>query len=173
MVPVLEAKGGGGVLRKFFQSRKEEKIYAPVDGKIIKLEDVPDPVFGKKMMGEGIAVVPENGEFVSPVSGKVVHVADTKHAIGLETKRGTEILIHIGLETVERKGKGFTVHVRSGDDVAVGQQLLDADLQELRKHADMVTPIVITNSSDSGKNYVLTDEKEAKAGETVLMMVRG
>ncbi|MDY0406830.1 PTS glucose transporter subunit IIA [Virgibacillus sp. 179-BFC.A HS] len=136
------------------------------------LEEVPDPVFSEKMMGEGIAIIPSDGTIISPVDGEVVQVPATKHAVGLVGKDGTEILIHIGLETVELKGEGFTPKVQTGDKVSAGQPIMEVDLNYVREHAkDIVTPIVITNSGDSGKNYTLTSESEAKAGETVIITV--
>lgn len=89
------------MLKKLFKKTKgEEKIVAALNGKVVKLEDVPDPVFNQKMMGEGIAIEPVQGEVVSPVNGKVVQIPASKHAIGLESEQGAEILIHVGLETV-------------------------------------------------------------------------
>ena len=96
------------MLSKLFKKRKLQ-IYAPVNGEVIPLDQVPDPVFSQKMMGEGVAIMPHNGNIHAPIEGTVILVSDTKHAIGLRSSDGTEILIHIGLETVSLKGKGFTV----------------------------------------------------------------
>jgi len=162
------------VLNIFKKAKKKQAqtMTAPVNGKIIPLKEVPDPVFAEKMMGEGIAMVPTDGTFVSPVKGEIVQVAPTKHAIGILAEDGSEILIHIGLETVALKGEGFTVAVKPGDKVKTGQLLVDVDLEYLRTHADhIVTPIVITNSMNSNKTYEVTDEKEGRAGETVVMTV--
>lgn len=159
----------------FFKKAKQKDaltIVAPVNGEVIPLEEVPDPVFGEKMMGEGIAMLPTDGTFVSPVNGEIVQVAPTKHAIGILAEDGSEILIHIGLETVALKGEGFTVAVKTGDKVKTGQLLVDVDLEHLRTHADhIITPIVITNSMNSDKTYEVTDEKLGQAGETVVMTV--
>lgn len=157
-------------LFKKSHEQQELQIIAPLSGKVVALEDVPDPVFNQKMMGEGIAVTPSEGKVVSPVEGKIVQVPETKHAVGIEATDGTEILIHIGLETVALKGEGFTVNVVAGDKVSVGDSLIDFDLKYIQEHAsDSVTPIVITNSSDSDKVFAMTDETEAVAGETVLI----
>jgi len=156
----------------FKKSSEQEKleIYAPLNGKVVKLEDVPDPVFNQKMMGEGIAIMPSEGKVVSPVEGKIVQVPESKHAVGIEAVDGTEILIHVGLETVALKGEGFTVNVAAGDKVSVGDQLMEFDLNYIKEHAsDSVTPIVITNSGDSDKDFVMTKENNAAAGETVLI----
>ena len=107
------------MFKKLFKQKKEENIVAPLNGKIVPMEEVPDPVFNQKMMGEGIAIVPEEGMVYSPVNGKIIQLAETKHAIGLITEGGVEILIHIGLETVGLKGEGFTTKVNVGDEVLI------------------------------------------------------
>lgn len=156
-----------------FKKKKQStsmEIVAPVNGEIIPLKDVPDPVFSQKMMGEGIAITPSDGHFLSPVNGKIVQVPDTKHAIGILAEDGSEILIHIGLETVALKGEGFDVKVKEGDDVTVGQLLIEADLDYIREHADnIITPIIITNSQNSDKEYSMTEEQHGTAGETVMI----
>ncbi|OZU87707.1 PTS glucose transporter subunit IIA [Virgibacillus indicus] len=157
--------------KKSKQSSKME-IIAPVNGEIVQLEEVPDPVFSEKMMGEGIAIMPTDGKFQSPVNGKVVQVPDTKHAVGIETEDGIEILMHIGLDTVELKGEGFKSLVKTGDQITVGQVLIEAELEYIREHAkSIVTPIVITNSMNSNKKYTMTEEKTGISGETVLITV--
>ncbi|MBS4197384.1 PTS sugar transporter subunit IIA [Lederbergia citri] len=150
------------------------KIYAPVSGEIIPLVQVPDPVFSEKMMGEGIAVIPSSGYIHSPVEGTVKLIANTKHAIGIETDEGIELLIHVGLETVSLKGEGFNVIVKVGDKVSVGQLLMEMDLEYVKNHAkSIVTPIVITNSFESKKQYSLTKEKHCQICKTVIITVSG
>ena len=95
-------------------------ILAPLTGRAVPLEQVPDPVFSQKIIGDGIAVIPTEGKIVSPVSGEVVSVADTLHAYGFRTEDGLELLIHVGLETVALKGECFTAHVKTGDHVKAG-----------------------------------------------------
>lgn len=144
-----------------------------MNGKIVPLAEVPDPVFSQKMMGEGVAMIPEEGKLHAPANGKIVQVAPTNHAIGLVADGGAEILIHIGLETVSLKGEGFNVAVSTGDTVSIGQLLMTYDLDYIRTHAkSIVTPIVITNS-EGNKQYLITEEKEGKMGETVIMTVSG
>ncbi|SDQ83424.1 PTS sugar transporter subunit IIA [Virgibacillus salinus] len=146
------------------------KIYAPINGEIVSLEEVPDPVFSQKMMGDGIAIKPNKGQVYSPVEGEVVQIPDTKHAIGLRTGDGIEILIHIGLETVSLEGKGFTINVSTGDKVSVGEKLMEFDLEYVRNNASSdISPIVITNGQDTGKKFSMTEEKESTAGETVII----
>lgn len=159
----------------FFKKRKDKsnvELLVPVTGEIIPITEVPDPVFGEKMMGEGIAFIPTDGKFYSPVQGEIVQVAPTKHAVGIVTDDGTEILIHIGLETVALKGKGFSMKVALGDKVTVGQLLVEVDLGYIGKHASsIVTPMVITNSANSNKEYTMTNETKGIAGETIAITV--
>lgn len=157
------------MLSKLFGKRKLH-IYAPVDGDIVPLEQVPDPFFSEKILGEGVAILPTKGHIHAPIDGTVLLVAKTKHAIGLRSKDGTEILIHIGLETVSLKGKGFTVLVNAGDFVSVGQLLIAVDWDFVgAKAKSIITPIVITNSGERQIQY----ERSTKCmmGQTVLMTV--
>lgn len=154
------------------QEPEEDIIYAPLNGEIAPLEDVPDPVFSERMMGDGLAIIPKDGKLVSPVKGEVVHLPDTKHAAGLKTDSGLEILVHIGLETVALKGEGFTAKVAQGDSVNPGDVLIEFDLDYIKENADaIITPIIWTNGQDSEKKLKKTDEKNATAGETVLMEI--
>lgn len=160
------------MFKNLFKKTNEQIIYAPLNGDIIPLEEVPDPVFNQKMMGEGIAIIPSDGKLVSPVNGKVVQIPDTKHAIGLIADDSTEILIHVGLETVALNGKGFNVKVKAGDEVKTGDVLMDFDLAYIQEHASStVTPIIITNNNDGSKQLSFTDERKSTARETVLITV--
>ncbi|MGY3716978.1 PTS sugar transporter subunit IIA [Sutcliffiella cohnii] len=138
------------MFKKLFNRKKEasdNSVYAPLTGEVVPLEEVPDPVFAEKMMGEGIAIKPTNGMVVSPVNGKIVQVFPTKHAVGIETSNGVEILIHIGLETVQMNGEGFTAHVQEGSRVSVGDKLISFDLSVVQEKAkSTITPIIITNT---------------------------
>ncbi|MCA1066556.1 glucose-specific PTS transporter subunit IIBC [Rossellomorea sp. AcN35-11] len=126
--------------------QKNEKFVAPITGEIKDITEVPDQVFSGKMMGDGFAIIPTEGTIVSPVTGKVVNVFPTKHAIGLESKAGREVLIHVGIDTVKLEGKGFEALVKEGDQVEAGQPLLEVDLDYIKANAPSVmTPIVFTN----------------------------
>jgi glucose PTS system EIICBA or EIICB component len=126
--------------------RNNEKFVAPITGEIKDITEVPDQVFSGKMMGDGFAIVPTEGTIVSPITGKVVNVFPTKHAIGLESKAGREVLIHIGIDTVKLEGKGFEALVKEGDQVEAGQPLLEVDLDYIKENApSIMTPIVFTN----------------------------
>ncbi|RSL31053.1 PTS glucose transporter subunit IICBA [Salibacterium salarium] len=121
-----------------------------VNGEVISMDDVPDEVFAGKMMGDGFAMKPEDGEFVAPVDGTINNVFPTKHAIGIKTEDGLEILVHIGLDTVNMQGEGFEVHVGEGDTVKQGQPLVTADLTLIEEKAkSTITPVVFTNLSEN------------------------
>jgi len=162
------------MLKKLFGSKEKkvnETLFAPLEGKIVKLEDVPDPVFSEKMMGDGIAIEPVNGEVVSPVKGKIVQVFPTKHAIGIESEIGLEVLVHIGLDTVQMNGEGFSAHVSVGDKVNVGSKLVTFDLDLVKAKAkSSITPLIITNS-DIIKDIQKTAEQQATLGETELLQI--
>jgi glucose PTS system EIICBA or EIICB component len=129
---------------------------APVEGEIVPLSQVPDQVFSQKMMGDGFAILPSNGKIIAPCDGKIETLFPTKHAIGITSTTGHEVLIHIGIDTVELKGEGFTTHVAQGDKVKKGQHLVDVDLDFLKKNApSTITPIIFTNLKEGEKVTVL------------------
>lgn len=138
------------MLRSIFSKKEKrtvEPFFAPLSGNLIEIEDVPDPVFSQKLMGEGIAIEPVEGKVVSPIDGKVIQVFHTKHAIGLRSEMGIEWLIHVGLETVGLNGVGFDIMAKEGQKVKVGDPLMTFDLQLIRdKAASTISPIIITNS---------------------------
>ncbi|MGL5383734.1 MAG: PTS sugar transporter subunit IIA [Culicoidibacterales bacterium] len=141
-------------------------LAAVMDGEIVPVTETPDPVFSQKMMGDGYAVNPTNGTVVSPVDGTVELVFPTKHAVGLKSNDGLEIIIHVGLDTVGLKGEGFEVFVAQGDTVTRGQKLIEVDLDAIRdKVPSLVTPVVISNLE--GKEVEVVTGT-AKAGDTVL-----
>nr|WP_157052523.1 PTS system trehalose-specific EIIBC component [Ornithinibacillus contaminans] len=148
---------------------KEQLIYAPLSGNIVPLENVPDPTFSQKMMGDGIAIEPSEGKLVAPFDGEVIQVFPTKHAIGLLSSSGVEVLIHIGLETVSLNGEGFETHVQAGDHIKAGDVLVTFDLDFIRQNAkSTITPIVITNG-DQLEAISKTDEKDVIALDSVLL----
>ncbi|MFC7371669.1 PTS glucose transporter subunit IIA [Fictibacillus iocasae] len=151
------------------EKQTEDTLVAPLTGKVVALEDVPDPTFAQKMMGDGIAIEPIEGVVVSPVNGEIVQFFHTKHAIGIKSEAGTEILIHVGLETVGMKGEGFEGHVEVGDKVSAGDKLLSFDLDLIKeKAASTITPIIITNS-DKIETLNKRAATEAIKGETALL----
>ncbi|MFV9510603.1 PTS sugar transporter subunit IIA [Tepidibacillus sp. LV47] len=160
------------MLGKLFGKREkvtEETFVAPISGKIVSIEEVPDPVFSQKMMGDGIAFEPTEGEVVAPIDGEIIQLFHTKHAVGIRSKGGLEILIHIGLETVQMEGEGFTAHVKEGDKVKAGDALISFDLNLIKEKAkSTITPLVITNREKVGKMEKLAQENVSKGQTQVL-----
>lgn len=134
---------------------KTETIASPLTGEVVPLSEVPDQVFSQKMMGDGFAIMPTDGTVVSPVDGKIVNVFPTKHAIGIESAGGHEILIHFGIDTVKLNGQGFTALVQQGDEVKKGQPILSVDLEYVKNNApSIMTPIIFTNLQPNEKIHV-------------------
>ena len=147
-----------------------EEVYSVADGEVIALEQVKDPVFSQKMMGDGFAVEPTNGNIVSPVSGTVSSIFPTKHALGLVTEAGLEVLVHIGLDTVSLEGKPFTVHVTEGQKVAAGDLLVTADLDAIREAGRETSTIVVFTNGDAIKSVNL-EQTGSHASKTVVAKV--
>ncbi|KXU00253.1 PTS transporter subunit IIBC [Streptococcus mitis] len=132
-----------------------EEVYSVADGQVVALEQVKDPVFAQKMMGDGFAVEPANGNIVSPVSGTVSSIFPTKHALGIVTEAGLEVLVHIGLDTVSLEGKPFTVHVAEGQKVSAGDLLVTADLDAIRAAGRETSTVVVFTNGDAIKSVKL------------------
>ncbi|MDD5969274.1 MAG: PTS transporter subunit IIBC [Anaerostipes sp.] len=123
---------------------KERKILAPVKGKVIPLEQVPDEVFAQKVLGDGVGIIPEEGKIYSPVDGKITTITDTLHAYGFETEDGIQMIVHFGLETVSLKGKGFTSKVKVGQKVKAGDLIAEVDLEYLKEqNVETITPVIV------------------------------
>ena len=126
------------------------RILSPLTGTAVALEEVPDPVFSQKIIGDGVAIIPRDGKLVSPIDGEVVSVAETLHAYGLRSKDGIEVMVHFGLETVALKGEFFTCHVKQGDKVKAGDLLAEADIQMLEeKQVNLITPVLICSGMEN------------------------
>ena len=147
-----------------------EEVYSVAEGEVIALEQVKDPVFSQKMMGDGFAVEPANGNIVSPVSGTVSSIFPTKHALGLVTEAGLEVLVHIGLDTVSLEGKPFTVHVSEGQKVAAGDLLVTADLDAIRAAGRETSTIVVFTNADAIQSVKL-EQTGSHAAKTVVAKV--
>ncbi|QOH68173.1 PTS beta-glucoside transporter subunit EIIBCA [Bacillus amyloliquefaciens] len=147
-----------------------EIIHSPIKGEVKALSEVNDSVFSGGMMGKGFAILPEEGAAVSPVEGRVTAVFKTKHAIGITSTRGAEVLIHIGLDTVRLDGRHFEMHVKEGDAVAPGDLLITFDIDEIKAAGfDVITPVIITNTDQ----YSFTDVKKSgmvKPNEALLAL---
>ena len=154
-------------------SEKEKSrsvVYAPLTGKAVPLEQVPDPVFSEKVLGDGVAIIPEDGRIVSPVDGQIESVAETGHAYGFSTEDGLELLVHVGLETVSLKGECFKVHVKEGDQVKKGDLVAEVDLAYLaEKNINPITPVLIC--SDIDDQDLKCAEGDVEAGKTAVLML--
>ena len=147
-----------------------EDVYSVADGQVVALEQVEDPVFAQKMMGDGFAVEPANGNIVSPVTGTVSSIFPTKHALGLVTEAGLEVLVHIGLDTVSLEGKPFTVHVSEGQKVAAGDLLVTADLDAIRAAGRETSTVVVFTNGEAIKSVKL-EQTGSLAAKTAVAKV--
>ena len=140
-----------GSLKKLFggKSEGEKVILAPVAGKAIPMSEVNDPTFSQEILGKGAAIIPSEGRITAPADGEITMVFDTKHAISMITADKAEIIIHIGLDTVQLKGQYYTAHVKAGDKVKTGDLLLEFDIDKIKEAGyDGTTPIIICNTPD-------------------------
>lgn len=160
-----------GLFKKSAQV-SEVVVYSPAVGEALALEKVDDQVFSGLMMGPGAAVIPSVGEFFAPFDGEVMMIFPTKHAIGLKADMDLEVLVHIGLDTVELQGDGFTSYIKEGQKVKKGQKLMDVDLALLKeKGYKSQTPIIITNS-DEFEIEVLNTEGEVTLDSPLLKITK-
>ncbi len=151
--------------------KEENAIYSPLTGKVIPLSKVNDPAFSSGSMGQGCAIIPEIGQVLAPFDGSVVALFPTKHAIGLKDKDGIEVLIHVGLDTVNDQGKEFTSKVKMGDSIVKGQILIEFNIQALKdKGYDLTTPVIIT---EGGEIDECLDDTKVQAGNILLNLKEG
>ena len=147
-----------------------EDIMVPLSGNVIRIEDVPDKIFAEKMMGDGFAIEPMGNIVVAPVSGEITSLFTTKHAIGITSENGLEILIHVGMDTVSLKGEGFTSYVKQGDKVKIGDKLLSVDFDFIKeKVPSIITPVVFTNLTEESKLEI--NYGELKEGKDIVATV--
>lgn len=143
-------------------------MFAPAAGTVVPISETPDKVFSEKILGDGIAVVIEEGTIRSPVDGAINNVADSLHAYGIKTADGLELLVHIGINTVELRGQGFSCKVRAGQKVKKGDVLCEVDLELLRKKGyPLHTPVLITNADDL--KQIIVRPGSAAGSETVVI----
>lgn len=151
-----------------FLKKEELKVVACVDGTCINIADVKDQVFSAKMMGDGFAIIPTDDTIVSPISGTIETVFPTNHAVGIKNRNGVEVLIHIGLDTVELNGEGFTGFVKEGTQVKAGQPLVKIERTKLEeKGYDLSTMIIFTAGFD-GEVKLECYGKKVKAGDVLI-----
>ncbi|MGG7178349.1 PTS sugar transporter subunit IIA [Clostridium paraputrificum] len=154
-------------LFKEVKKEKNNDIYAIGAGKIIPLEEVPDEVFSQKMMGDGIAIELEDELVISPVNGKIISIFPTKHAIIIENQEGVEIIVHIGIDTVNLNGEGYELFIKEGEEVSVGSHLAKVDINLIKARGySVITPILIANMDDI-KNIDFTKNTSCKAREVI------
>lgn len=160
-----------GIFKKLFGKPEKapvfngNQLYAPMKGRTVPLVDVPDPTFADGLLGNGIAIIPTDGRVCSPADGVVENILDSGHACALTSSTGLEILIHVGLNTVELKGGPFRIHCKKGDTVRKGQLLFEADLNAIQAAGlPIITPVVVCNWEDypafntvTGKNVTPDD----------------
>lgn len=147
---------------------KEMEILAPIEGEVIQLKEMNDEAFSKEMLGKGVCIIPQGNTIIAPVSGKITNLFPTLHAVGITSDEGVEVLIHIGMDTVNLQGKYFKAFVKQGDYVKVGQKLIEFDRDEILKlNINLQTPIVITNSDAFNKIETCLN-KEVVSGETLI-----
>lgn len=153
----------------FFSKKKKETFVCPMTGTLHPIEDVPDPVFSEKTMGEGFAVEVTGTEVIAPLSGTITATFPTGHAFGITTKDGMEILIHIGLETVALNGAGFTIKKKQGDAVKQGDVLVTVDVDYLKEQGkSLYSPVIFTG----GEKVKLLKTGNIQAGDTDIIQIQ-
>ena len=155
-----------------FKTKKIETdsgvVYAPMNGKVIPLEEIPDQIFSQGVLGPGCGMEPKEGELVAPFNGKIASIAETNHAIGILSEDGIELLMHVGMDTVQMNGDGFEVKVKEGDRVNCGQLLIKFNIEKIKKAGyPTATAIIVTNADNFEKiNFISAEyiEKTNKIG---------
>lgn len=146
-------------------------MFAPISGETLALEQVPDTVFANKIIGDGIAIIPSDNKIYAPTDGTISMVTPSKHAIGLTTHEGLDILIHVGIDTVSLNGEGFILHVNEKDSVKAGDLLIEFDIENITKHSlSTITPVLITNFDEFSELQV-TNQKHVTSNTTTLLTV--
>lgn len=161
------------VMPEALRTEGENHVFiSPITGEIKPISEVPDAVFSEKMMGDGFAIIPEDGTIVSPVDGTIVNFFPTKHAIGIESDTGLEVLIHVGIDTVKLEGNGFEALIAQGDKVKAGQPLLQVDLDYVKNNAtSIITPIVFTNLK-AGQSIVIEKTGKVTSSEENIISIK-
>ena len=151
----------------FFKKSKSKgnEVKAPIKGNLISLSEVSDDVFSQKMLGDGFAVKPTGQEVVAPVSGTITTLFPTKHAIGIKTDEALEVLIHLGIDTVELKGEPFKLFVEQGDSVKAGDKLAEMDIADVADHGLDNTVMVVYTNMDLLKEVKDVDPRPVEAGD--------
>ena len=137
-------------LKKMFGGKEKKKtVLAPAAGKAVSLKEVNDPTFSQEILGKGVAIIPSEGKIVAPADGTISVFFETKHAVSISAENGAEIIVHVGLDTVNLKGEHFTAHKQQGDKVKAGELLLEFDMEAIKAAGyDVITPVIICNTPD-------------------------
>lgn len=152
----------------FGLGNKKNLILAPVEGEVCPLSEVNDPTFGMEILGKGVAIKPSKGRVVAPADGIVAIMFDTKHAVSIITDAGAEILIHIGLDTVNLKGEHFKTYVKADDKVKAGDLLVEFDIEKITKAGyEVITPVIICNSNDYTDIQTMTGKMVKELDEII------
>jgi PTS system glucose-specific IIA component len=163
-----------GLFDKFIKITKEiptqEVLTAYAEGELISIKNVNDPTFAEEILGRGVAIKPSKGELYAPVDGTVAMLFDTLHAIALTTEMGQEILLHIGIDTVELKGKYFSANVKVGQKVKAGELMIRFENEIIQELGfDLVIPMIVTNKEEFS-SFQLEDPHTVKIGEKVMVV---
>lgn len=156
-------------LKQMFEgSNAKKQLLAPVSGRVVPMSEVNDPTFSQEILGKGVAIVPSEGRVVAPASGEVVVMFETKHAVSIRTEDGAELIVHIGLDTVNLRGEHFTAHVAQGDHVKAGDLLVEFDMEAIKAAGyDVITPMVVCNTPEF-PNMVCHTGMDVKAMDPVI-----
>lgn len=145
-----------------------EKIYAPMNGKVIDLQKVADEAFANENLGKSVAILPEDGKIYAPFNGSIEMIFPTKHAVALKSSQGMEVIIHAGINTVEMNGEGFKIAVSAGQKVEKGNLLFTMDLEKIRKAGYDTTTFVVVTNSDSYENFAKAESKSVNTGDFIM-----
>ncbi|AVQ17138.1 glucose-specific phosphotransferase enzyme IIA component [Fusobacterium gonidiaformans 3-1-5R] len=160
-----------GLFNNLFGKKEEKKvvtIYAPVNGTVIDLAEIPDPAFAEKMVGDGCGMEPKEGAICSPVNGEIANIFDTRHAVSFDSEDGLEMIVHFGIDTVKLKGEGFKA-LRGEGETKVGDAIVEYDLAYIAANAPSTrTPVIINNMEEVEKIEVIALGKEVKAGDPIM-----
>lgn len=161
-----------GLFDKFKKTlNRNQEIYTPVVGKVIQLKEIADGVFSEGILGLGAGIEPEEGVVYAPFDGKIIQVADTKHALGLESKSGLELLIHVGMDTVAMNGTGFDVLVKEGESIVRGQKLMYFSMDAIKEAGYRATTAVIVTNSDQFESVLVLEEGNKHNDEVMIQVV--
>lgn len=167
-----------GIFQKLFNNRQKEEtileqtergcIYAPVEGEVIALKEINDGVFSEGMLGKGCGIKPSEGDLYAPFDGEVVMIAATKHAIGLKSTNGVELLIHVGMDTVNMKGNGFHPQVKAGDRVKCGQAIMTFSISDIEAAGYVTTTAIIITNSERYSDFSVVEQGFKKTLEKII-----